>query len=43
MQTFPQVVREVSSQSAAPEESASPVILRKCELDKVSVRERMFM
>lgn len=32
----PQVVREVSGQSAGPEESASPVIRRKTELDKVS-------
>uniref|UniRef100_A0A3P8SUN4 Actin filament-associated protein 1 n=1 Tax=Amphiprion percula TaxID=161767 RepID=A0A3P8SUN4_AMPPE len=37
------VVREVSSQSTGPEESASPVIPRKNELDKVNVAERMFM
>lgn len=30
-----QVVREVSGQSAGPEESTSPVIPRKTELDKV--------
>lgn len=36
----PQVVREVSGQSAAPEESASPIIPRKTDLDKVSVRAR---
>lgn len=33
----PQVVREVSGQGAGPEESASPVIPRKTELDKVGV------
>uniref|UniRef100_A0A3B4EQZ9 Actin filament-associated protein 1-like 1 n=1 Tax=Pundamilia nyererei TaxID=303518 RepID=A0A3B4EQZ9_9CICH len=38
--TWLTVVREVSSQSAAPEESASPVILRKCELDKRLSAER---
>lgn len=35
----PQVVREVSGQSTGPEESASPVIPRKTELDKVSAEE----
>lgn len=35
----PQVVREVSGQSTGPEESASPIIPRKTELDKVSVEE----
>lgn len=39
----PQVVREVSGQSAGPEESASPVLPRKPEVDKVSVEERMFV
>ncbi|XP_031589204.1 actin filament-associated protein 1-like 1 isoform X2 [Oreochromis aureus] len=38
--TWLTVVREVSGQSAAPEESASPVILRKCELDKRLSAER---
>lgn len=42
MQNFPQVVREVSGQSAAPDELGSPVIPRKCELDKVSVGDGMF-
>lgn len=35
--TSHQVVREVSGQSAGPEESTSPVIPRKTELDKVGV------
>lgn len=33
-----QVVREVSGQSAGPEESTSPVIPRKTELGKVGVQ-----
>uniref|UniRef100_A0A3Q0SIN2 Actin filament-associated protein 1 n=1 Tax=Amphilophus citrinellus TaxID=61819 RepID=A0A3Q0SIN2_AMPCI len=38
--TWLTVVREVSGQSAAPEELASPVIPRKCELDKRLSAER---
>lgn len=34
-----QVVREVSGQSAGPEESASPLVPRKTDLDKVSKEE----
>lgn len=37
MKMSSQVVREVSSQSAGPDESTSPVIPRKTELDKVGV------
>lgn len=38
---FSQVVREVTGQSTGSEESASPVIPRKNELDKVCEEERM--
>lgn len=37
VQIVPQVVREVSGQNVCAEESVSPVIPRKAELDKVSV------
>lgn len=34
-----QVVREVIGKNTGPDESASPIIPRKTELDKVSVKE----
>lgn len=37
VQIFPQVVREVSGQNVCAEESVSPIIPRKAELDKVGV------